>query len=247
MKHQFFTPKPSLSRRWEHNMHAGICSTIALRTNLRLADPTVAFVGWFWSCSCKTTMMFVLWEHRSRRACAKPTLHWNLNRRTWMKPWAEVSTSFNKFQTCFNSLICCMWRKARASETAPTLRVRERERERERDIEQHEELFLDDDAASQHSPSASLTHFLDATRKSAEELPCNRWLMGSVGSNYCNSSGLKLQRQSCKWIISKLSQNDLYARSPYCPTTQHVSLPGAFSSFSSKLWSGHASQLWSMS
>lgn len=69
-----------------------------------------------------------------------------------------------------------------------TLRVRqregERERERERDIEKHsEELFLDDDAASQHSPSASLTHFLDATRKSAEELPCNRWLMRSVGSN----------------------------------------------------------------
>lgn len=33
-----------------------------------------------------------------------------------------------------------------------------------------EELFLDDDAASQHSPSASLTHFLDATRKSAEDM-----------------------------------------------------------------------------
>jgi len=41
-----------------------------------------------------------------------------------------------------------------------------------------EELFLDDDAASQHSPSASLTHFLDATRKSAEDMRrgCGRGL-----------------------------------------------------------------------
>ena len=31
------------------------------------------------------------------------------------------------------------------------------------------ELFLDDDARSQ-SPSASMTHFLDTTRKSAEDL-----------------------------------------------------------------------------
>ena len=32
-----------------------------------------------------------------------------------------------------------------------------------------QELFLDDDAQSQQSPSASLAHFLDTTRKSAED------------------------------------------------------------------------------
>lgn len=35
---------------------------------------------------------------------------------------------------------------------------------------EQEELFLDDDAQSQQSPSASLAHFLDTTRKSAEDM-----------------------------------------------------------------------------
>lgn len=164
------------SCRWKHYMHASVCATISLGLYLRSHWGSPPIVVRQYSSAFFPSSWLHCFQHlaasftpghvpnglRPRAGAGGPEVFEASEARA--DSWPSVSFTNSSPLTLFDVCLCWFCWECGAALVWKVQPV---------GWTKTEELFLDDD--EKQSPSASLTHFLDATRKSAEDLgpSCN--------------------------------------------------------------------------